>query len=228
MSLGLANSAGWWLMPPRQRTNSMPTGQSFAIICASWPAPEGSRTGSSPRSPTAAASASCSDGAQGVVGTSWHGLEFDLELARNRNPPRLRLHPQHRGAAQRIGRRSKVHGEHHAAGDHVDRARKRLDAADGRHHAVGLVAARQRLDRKHHFRGAEQRILPQLDRHRAGVAGLAGYGHPHALLTDDPGDDAERPVLRFEHGALLDMHLHIGQRFVRLIERQRYRPGPCR
>ena len=46
ISASLANSAGLWLMPPLQRTNSIAIGQSFDITCASWPAPEGSRIGS--------------------------------------------------------------------------------------------------------------------------------------------------------------------------------------
>ena len=35
ISGSLANSAGLWLMPPLQRTNSIAIGQSFAITCAS-------------------------------------------------------------------------------------------------------------------------------------------------------------------------------------------------
>ena len=70
MSATLANSAGLWLMPPRQRTNSMADGHSRAITCASWPAPDGSRTGVWPRSATLAASASCSAGAQCAVAIS--------------------------------------------------------------------------------------------------------------------------------------------------------------
>src|SRR4029079_17520856 len=50
ISATLVNSAGLWLMPPRQRTNSIAEGQSRAITWASWPAPDGSRIGVWPSS----------------------------------------------------------------------------------------------------------------------------------------------------------------------------------
>ena len=39
MSAGEANSAGLWLTPPRQRTNSMANGRLRSNAMASWPAP---------------------------------------------------------------------------------------------------------------------------------------------------------------------------------------------
>ena len=55
-SASLINSAGLWLTPPLQRTNSMPAGQRWPITIVSWPAPDGSRRGSAPTATTAASS----------------------------------------------------------------------------------------------------------------------------------------------------------------------------
>src|ERR687897_2485230 len=47
-SLVATDSAGWWLMPPTQRTKSIPTGTISDITTASCPAPEGSRSTGNP------------------------------------------------------------------------------------------------------------------------------------------------------------------------------------
>src|SRR4029079_9601546 len=81
ISATLVNSAGLWLMPPRQRTNSIAEGQSRAITWASWPAPDGSRIGVWPRAATLSASAPCIAGAQCAVAISWN-RSMDTERPR--------------------------------------------------------------------------------------------------------------------------------------------------
>ena len=64
---------------------------------------------------------------------------------------RRRLEAPDRVEAQRIGERAQIDGEHHAAGNDVDRPRQRLDAADGADHAVLGMLARDRFQRQRHF-----------------------------------------------------------------------------
>ena len=123
MSRALANSAGLWLMPPRQRTNSIADGQSRAITWASWPAPDGSRIGVWPSSVTLAASASCSAGAQCAVAISWNGsmATFSPRALAMRDASAVKRSV----AATRSASVSdaQIDREQHAAGDDVDGAR---------------------------------------------------------------------------------------------------------
>src|SRR4051794_20514537 len=68
-------SAGWWLMPPAQRTNSIATSHRRDITAASWPAPLGRRATRTRASATAASSCAVSAGAhatEAVACTSLH------------------------------------------------------------------------------------------------------------------------------------------------------------
>src|SRR5438067_12147972 len=62
------DSAGLWLTPPLQRTNSMPTSVSADITTASWPAPLGNWAGSTRCSLTACVSNETRRGEQCTAG----------------------------------------------------------------------------------------------------------------------------------------------------------------
>src|SRR5262249_50951967 len=64
-------SAGLWLMPSLQRTKIMPDGQCLAMMPASWPAPEGSRSGSKPQAAMASATVSTTPSSSRIAGFSW-------------------------------------------------------------------------------------------------------------------------------------------------------------
>ena len=119
--------------------------------------------------------------------------------------------------AQRIGQRAQIDGEHHAAGNDVDRAGRCLDPADGADHAVLGMLARDLFQRQRHLGGAGERIVPQIHRHGAGVAGLAGHRDAQPALADDAGDDAERLALRLQHRPLLDVHLDVARGILRPV-----------
>ena len=198
-------------MPPRQRTNSIADGQSRAITCASWPAPDGSRIGvwpSSPRSPRQARPARPARNAR------WRSRgTVSIEKNRPRVPAmRFASVSNACSAASRsvVGQRAQVDGERHASpgmmltapGDASMRPTVPTMPSSGCSFAIAL-------QRERHLGGAGKRVVAQRHRHRAGVAGLAGHRDAHAALPDDAGDDAERLVLRLQHRPLLDMDLDI-------------------
>src|SRR5712692_10605633 len=63
----VTDSAGLWLMPPLQRTNSIPTSVNADIATASWPAPLASSWTGWPRSRTACERSATRRGEHGTV-----------------------------------------------------------------------------------------------------------------------------------------------------------------
>ena len=168
-SSSLINSAGLWLIPPLQRTNSIPAGAARPMTIVSWPAPDGSRTAVGP------------DGRDRRLEPSDDRRVADIgrrlvdrrQLGLTSRRARDRLH--RRGdvgdgaAARLVARRAQVDREARQAGNDVDRARLDVQPADGGDEFV--LGARARLDRQHHLGGGGERVAAQIHRRRAGVAG---------------------------------------------------------
>ena len=216
-SSSVTDSSGWWLMPPAQRTNSIAVSVTRAIVTASCPAPLGSRRTLTPVSRTAAATRSTSAGVQGVarsrgLATTSTGTRAPRAIssaaARSRAIAAL---------ADRVVLVADVERELGAARDHVDRAARDAELADGRHEP-GLVE-RGLLGREHELGRRGGRVAAQVHRRRPGVPGAAREREPRVALARDRGDDAERQPFGLEHRPLLDVHLEVGARR-RVVQRR--------
>ena len=156
-------SAGLWLMPPLQRTNSMPIGAMSMIAMPSWPAPDGRRRTAMPSASMARATCSCSRTSQ-----ARYALPTTARPRfRRRAPARWRRSAcatsAMRVGALRVGGRAQVDGEAHASRDHVHRAGQRLDAPHR--------ARRRRAHRAQRLRPRGCIRPPQRARRAAGAIG---------------------------------------------------------
>ena len=80
--------------------------------------------------------------------------------------------------------------------------------------------ARSSLDAQDHFGGRGERVVAQVHRHGAGVAGHSAHGDVEARRAVDRADDAEGQALGFEHRPLFDMQLDEGGHAARARRRQ--------
>ena len=92
------DSAGWWLIPPLQRTNSIPTSVKRAIAIASWPAPLGSSRTPSPSASTASPRRRMSRGLHRHAPVSW-------VVTRSNNTPRRASIPSNASSMPRSAAR---------------------------------------------------------------------------------------------------------------------------
>src|ERR1700682_1309493 len=100
------------------------------------------------------------------------GVDLQRDLATRADSLHRPLDVRYRGEPLGIARRADVDGEEHLAGNDVGRPGKRFELTHGTHQLRNAGTAP--LDRKHAFSGSGKRVLAQIHRHRAGVAGNAG------------------------------------------------------
>ena len=206
-------------MPPRQRTNSMPTGQSLIIAWPSWPAPEPSRGALQPTAFAAAANASCSRGSQGVVGVSRVCVMARPRWRRSAMARASRAKSVGDGATRVVRRGAQIEREGDVAGNHIRRVRRHRQAC--RPSRPPRRGARAPVSRQ----TGSVRPRPPARRAAARIGTVPAWpASPDEFdgqigLPGDRGDDAERLVGGLQHRALLDMDLDIGGDFVAPIRR---------
>ncbi len=191
---GSAYSAGLWLIPPRQGTNSIPVGQTGTTNCASWKAPEGIRMAPSPSAVRRRAARHRPRAGRSATGRAWKRL-LDAHLGVRAPPPAPRPRSRRRAPRSTAAsgwRKSMLKLARSATlfevlGATVIRPTvKRSTSAGIGHQRV------QRRDRAHHVL---HRVAPQAERRGAGMRGLAAQRHGEPAAALDAGDDADRPCL---------------------------------
>ena len=186
----------------------MPIGVSCAIICASWPAPEGKRTEESFTVAAARATMSCI-----ATSASAGGLLLTGTMADRR--PRLGgdgLRPLSNvvGDSLQRGRRkiAQLDGGARFARYDVRGIGRHFDPAD----RANVAARAARHDLSHRQRQVRQRDHSILSiRHRCGsrVVGKPGDGRLEALDRHNALDDADVRRRSLERSALLDVQLEV-------------------
>ena len=97
-----------------------------------------------------------------------------------------------------------------AAGNHVDRAARDVQLADGGDEArLGMCDP---LGGEHELRGRRGGVAAQVHRGRPGVAGVALEDEVETALARNRRDDAERQPLGLEHRSLFDVDFEVGAR----------------
>ena len=124
------DSAGLWLMPPPQRTKSIATSVIALIAWPSWPAPRRQAAHTHHLALDGALELPHEPWRAGRDASSWIGSSS--QTSPRRFAMALYFCPcvRDRLQAQLVSRRAYVDGELHLAGDDVDRARPRFNAAD--------------------------------------------------------------------------------------------------
>ena len=182
------------------------------MTAASWPAPLGSRAGRSPAASTASDHPLAQRGVAADRGLIEELLPLDADAARLGGPLGALAQLLDGGRALGVVGVAHVEAELGRARDHVRRARRDREPADGRDERRRL--ARERLRRQHHLGGGAERVVAKL---ASGPSRRAPATPPKRsaarVWPGDRGDHAEGDVAVVEHRSLLDVHLDVaGQR----------------
>ena len=205
-SASVTASAGLWLMPPLQRTNSMPMGamsmMRHAVVA---------RAGRQVVHRDALAGDRRRDLTLHAA-VARRGLRLPQRRDRQRNatPSRdrieLRAHRRRRDAPLLVGGRAHVDREFHLAGNHVHRTGLRLDAADGaddlRHRRSRCAPRPARIPPRRRARRGAGSSAPCPRAPPCRSISIAKRLPPLIAVTTPTGKS-----LRFQHGALLDVQL---------------------
>ena len=205
------DSAGLWLMPPLQRTNSMAAGHRSAIATASWPAPEAKRIGGMPSAATASSKIRDEARIHRRGGRIHERLDRQKPtLAAWRRWPRMSVMMScHHGVAHHVVGRARVEGEVDARGNDVDRAG--LDLG-GRRRSRPCRGGSRRCAR----RRRSSRRRPRARRGACAIGTVPAWpaspvtlarARVMPLIADDDADGEARGL---EQRPLLDMDLEIG------------------
>ena len=143
------------------------------------------------------------------------GVDFQRDLATRADRLHRLLDVRYRGEPLGIARRADVEGEEYLARNDVGRPGKRFELANSTHQIRN--ADTTPLDRQHAFSGGGKRILAQIHRHCAGMAGHAVDFDQKAIGTIDGSHDPDREAFRLQHRALFDVQFCVRQHVVTLV-----------
>ena len=200
-------------MPPRQRTNSMPTSAMSIIAMPSCPAPLGSSKARKPSAAMASRQLAPQPGRAGHGAVLMGDVDLQRQLAAFGDGSRSggRCRPPRACDGYRSGARISMVKET-CPGMTLVAPGIGVDVADGADQAVRVGPAKL-LDRDDAFGGARQRIAPQRHRHRAGMTGHAGEADRQPRGAGDRRDHADRQIVALQHRPLLDVQFDIGEQF---------------
>ena len=205
-SAGSASSAGWWLTPSLQGTNTIALGTRSATHIVSWAAPECIVMYGSPVAFAASSSAATIRLSSGVAGSVWRCAN---SASMPRSPRRLLGEGRDVAsdpAIRVVVRAPDVEREADAARDRVDDSRVDLDLADRAHRSLpGL--AREPLELDDRLGQRQRRVEAEVHRRRAGVVAATVDDDVRVHVAGDGGDDADAVAGVLEHAGLLDVHL---------------------
>ena len=112
------------------------------------------------------------------------------------------------GIAPKLVPRAHIQQEGNLAWNHIGRARKRFDLANGCN-LICLAFFRESFNLDHEFRRPGERITPEMHRTGSSMTGLAFNAELKSQLSRYAGNSANRKLLGFEHGSLFDMRFQV-------------------